>query len=220
MINFKKIAIVLASTFLISSANAADFGFNFGGSGSAGLFSVDGAKEKNADVTKNASSEGDEAEGLYAMGSVFAEITLDDKFVIGVDYVPHTLESNQVSNQQKEGSSTVNNTAEVHVDEITTVYAAYYINDNFYGKVGVLQADVLTKEVLGTGGAYPNAEIDGVVFGVGYERDLNSGLFVRLEGSYMDLDGVTVVNSNDSTKSITVDGVTGYGAKISIGKSF
>ena len=170
------------------------------------MFSVDGAKEKNADATKNASAEGDEAEGLFAIGSVFAEITLDDKFVIGVDYVPHTLESNQVSNQQKEGSSTVNNTAEVHVDEVTTVYAAYYVNDNFYGKIGVLQADVLTREVLGTGGAYPNAEIDGVVFGVGYERDLNSGLFVRLEGSYMDLDGVRVINSNDSTKSVSVDG--------------
>lgn len=100
------------------------------------------------------------------------------------------------------------------------MYAAYYFNDNFYGKAGVIQADVITKEVLGTGGAYPNSEIDGIVLGLGYERDLNSGLFVRLEGSYMDLDGVTVINSNDSTKSVSVDGVTGYGAKLSIGKSF
>jgi len=231
MNNLKKITLLFASFFMINSASAADFGMNFGGSLSGGLFSVDGAKEVfsgshsssgGSTVTKSASSEGDEAEGLYGLGSVFAEVTLNEKFVVGIDYVPHAIESNQVSNQQKGeiSGSTLNNTAEVHVDEITTLYAAYYFNDNFYGKAGVIQADVLTKEVLGTGGVYPNAEIDGMVFAVGYERDLNAGLFVRLEASYMDLDGVTVTNSSDTTKSVTVDGVQGYGAKLSIGKSF
>ena len=36
----------------------------------------------------------------------------------------------------------------------------------------------------------------------------------------MELDGVTLTNTNDSTKSISADGVSGYGAKIAIGKSF
>jgi len=231
MNKLKKLASIIVSFFIISSASAAEFGMNIGGSITGGLFSVDGAKETFAGshsssggstVTKNASSEGEDAEGLFGLGSIFAEVTLDEKFVLGLDYVPHTIESNQVSNQQKNviSGSTLNNTVEVHVDEIMTFYAAYYFNDSFYGKAGVMQADVLTKEVLGTGGVYPNAEIDGLVFALGYERDLNSGLFVRLEGSYMDLDGVTVTNTNDTTKSVTVDGVTGYGAKLSIGKSF
>ena len=29
-----------------------------------------------------------------------------------------------------------------------------------------------------------------------------------------------IINTNDSTKSVTADGITGYGARISIGKSF
>jgi hypothetical protein len=222
MKNLKKIAIIIASTFLISSANAAEFGFNLGGSVTGGLFSVDGAKEVNADATKNANAEGDEAEGLFGLGSIFAEVTLDEKFVLGLDYVPHAVESNQVSNRQYNNISGtfLDNTAEVHIDEITTFYASYYFNENFYGKAGVMKADVITREVLGTGGVYPNAEIDGIVLGLGYEKDLNSGLFVRLEGSYIDLDGVTVVNTSETTKSVSVDGVTGYGAKLSVGKSF
>ena len=36
----------------------------------------------------------------------------------------------------------------------------------------------------------------------------------------MDFDGDTVTSSNDSTKSITADGLNGYGARISIGRSF
>jgi hypothetical protein len=36
----------------------------------------------------------------------------------------------------------------------------------------------------------------------------------------MELDGATLINQNDSTKSVTADGITGYGARLSIGKSF
>ena len=225
----KKILISLISVFFLiaNNANSADFGFNIGGSITAGVFSVDGASEKNADATINASSEKEDAEGLYALGSIFTELTVNDKFAIGVDYVPHAIESNQITNEKevlagsgKTVGTNVTNVAEVHFEEITTFYASYYVTENIYAKAGYIQADVLTKEVLGTGGAYPNTDIDGLVLGLGYEKDLASGLFVRLEASYTDLDGVTVKNKNDSTKSITVDGITGYGAKLSIGKSF
>ena len=231
MNNLKKIAILIASVFLISPASAADFGFNIGASITAGVFEVDGAKEKFAAghssgagsaLTKNASSEGDEAKDLYALGSIFSEFTINDKFAIGIDYVPHTIETNQVENKQGvvNATPTLTNRAEVHIDEITTVYASYYLTENFYAKAGYLKADVLTKEVLQTGGAYPDTDLDGLVLGLGYERDLPSGLFVRLEASYTDIGGVTVTNTQDSTKSISVDGITGYGALLSIGKSF
>lgn len=220
----KKIIISLFSVFflLIANANAADFGFKIGGTLGAGAFEVDGAVEKNADVTKNVTSEGDKAEEMYALGSIFTEITVNDKIAIGVDYVPYALESNEIENEQEVAGSTtkVTNRAEVHIEDITTIYASLYLNDNIYAKAGYLQADVLTKEALGTGGAYPNADIDGIVLGLGYDRAADNGMFVRLEATYTDLDSVQVTNSNDSTKSITVDGVKGYGASISIGKAF
>jgi len=36
----------------------------------------------------------------------------------------------------------------------------------------------------------------------------------------MDFDGVTLTNTADSTKSVSADGFDGYGARISVGKSF
>ena len=50
--------------------------------------------------------------------------------------------------------------------------------------------------------------------------DLDDGMFVRAEAAYMDINGTTLVNANDSTKSVSADGITGYGAAVSIGKSF
>ena len=217
----KKIIITLTSCIFLLFGNANAVGFNIGGSLTGGVFSVDGATEKNADVSKAASAEGEDAEGLYAIGSVFTEVTLTDKIAVGVDYVPHALESNQVSNEQEvAGGSNVTNTAEVHIEDMYTVYASYFLTDSLYAKAGYTQADVLTKEILGTGGAYPDTDIDGMMVGIGYAKDLAGGMFVRLEANYSDFDSVQVTNSNDSTKTVTVDGVKGYGARLSIGKSF
>ena len=217
----KKIIITLVSSIFLLIGNANAVGFNIGGSLTGGVFSVDGATEKNEDVTKNANSENEDAEGLYAIGSVFTELTLTDKIAVGVDYVPHSLESNQVSNEQEvSGGSNVTNTAEVHIEDMYTVYASMFLTDSVYVKAGYTKADVLTKEILGTGGAYPDSTIDGIVVGLGYDKDLSGGMFVRLEANYADYDSVQVTNSNDSTKKVTVDGVKGYGARLSIGKSF
>ena len=223
----KKIIITLVSSIFLLFGNAYALGLNVGISGTAGVFEVDGASEKNADTTKKAADEKEDAEGLYAIGSAFAEVTLTDRIAIGVDYVPHALETNQVSNEKevlagtgKTVGTNVTNVAEVHVEDLTTVYASLFLNDNIYVKAGYSKADVLTIENLGTGGAYPNTTIDGIVVGLGYDRDLANGMFVRLEANYMDFDSVQVTNSNDNTKQITVDGVGGYGARLSIGKSF
>ena len=45
-------------------------------------------------------------------------------------------------------------------------------------------------------------------------------MFVRIEASHLELDGVTLTNVADSDKSVSVDGLTGYSGKISIGRSF
>jgi len=50
--------------------------------------------------------------------------------------------------------------------------------------------------------------------------DLADGMFVRAEAAYMEIDGVTLTNTNDSTKSVSADGIEGYGAAVSVGKSF
>ena len=227
----KVITTIFALLFATASYSVEKPTFSAGLSIAGGLFEADGASEKftgshssgaGSNVTKNASSEGEDAEGLFAIGSIFIEKTLGDKFALGIDYVPHSLESETTENTQTTttSSATGTNTVQVDFDDLMTVYGMISLNENVYLKAGYMQVDVTTNEVLATGGSYGNTDLDGYTVALGYNRDLNNGAFLRLEGSYMDLDGATLINSADTTKSVTADGITGYGAKLSIGKSF
>ena len=228
----KKLTILIVMIFgYFTNANAFDGvqGFNIGVSLSGGVFDVDGAKEEfkgahvgaasPGDIVKNSTE--DTAEGLFAIGSIFAEVEVTDVVAIGLDYVPHSLDTETTENAQRELGTAQNNTVQVDFENLATLYATLQIPaaDGLYAKVGYVQVDVITNENLGTGGAYGDTELDGFTVGIGYQRDI-SDTFVRVEANYMELDGATLVNQNDSTKSVTADGITGYGARLSVGKSF
>ena len=76
--------------------------------------------------------------------------------------------------------------------------------------------ELKTDETLGTGSSYGNTSLDGTVYGVGYQKDLDA-MFVRVEGTYMDFDGVTLTANDNTIHLKSLDGLTG---KLSIGKSF
>ena len=234
----KKFIIAIAMLFGFISSASAISGVNIGISLTAGQFEADGAAEKftgahggsavpsPGNVTKKASAEGDEAEALFAFPSIFIEKTLGDRLSIGVDYVPTSLDTETAENIQNRpgGASQVDsqttNTVQVDFEDLTTIYAKINLQNNLYLKAGLVSVDVVTNETLGTGCAYGNTDLDGHMIAIGYNRDLDTGAFIRLEAHTMDLDGVTLTNTADSTKSVTADGVSGYGAKLSIGRSF
>ena len=83
-----------------------------------------------------------------------------------------------------------------------------------------MHVDVVTNESLGTGSAYGNVELDGTLFGMGYHASNDNGTFFRFEGNYLQFDGNTVTNSNDSEKSIKLKNLDGVSGKISFGKTF
>ena len=230
----KLLSVVFLSLFYVTGLQAA--GINMGVSLSGGVFEVDGASEEfktghvsnnaaSSAVSKKHSSEGDAAEGAFAIGSVFVEKTLGDRFAIGIDYVPHSMDSETSENVQIDTPTEANgtsrtNTVQADFEDLTTIYATLSLNDNVYIKLGLMSVDVKTNESLATGGAYGDTSLDGQMFGIGYDRDLDNGAFFRIEANMMDLDGVTLVNTADSDKSVKVDGISGYGARISVGKSF
>ena len=223
-------AVVLLGS--ISLANAEKF--SIGVTATGAVFQADSMSERftgnhagdrsSTDVTKSSDTEGEDAEAAVAMGSIFFEVAATDTVSLGVNYVPHSMDSETVENTTNtEGNAFTDskrNTVKVSFEDLTTVYALANINDNVYAKVGIVQVEVVTDENLGTGGAYGNVDLDGYTVALGYSMDLADGMFARFEASYMDLDGATVTNDNDSTKSVTADGISGYGAGISIGKSF
>jgi len=214
----KIITTILALLFASAAYSIEKPTFSAGLSLAGGVFEVDGASEKNADATKKANE--DDAEALYGIGSIFLEAKFNDKFVLGVDYVPHSLDTETSENVQSQMGTNKTNTVQIDFEDYTTVYAAIFLNENFYAKAGYAQVEAITNENLGTGGAYGNETFDGYTLGLGYNKDLDNGIFLRLEGNYTEFDGVTSKNTADTTKSITVDGITGYGAKISVGRNF
>ncbi len=202
----------------------------------AGVFEVDEASEifsgahssgaSPGTVTKKASAEGDEAVGEFGYGSIFVEAAVNDKFSIGIDYVPMALESETTENIQniptdgKQKDSQATNTVQVDFDDLTTVYALLHATENVYLKVGYMEVDVNTDESLGTGGSYGNTSLDGYTVGLGYTQDLDNGAFFRVETLYMEIDGTELTNANDSNKKVKADGITGASVGISVGKTF
>tara|TARA_B100000282_G_scaffold64850_1_gene43557 strand:- start:92 stop:787 length:696 start_codon:yes stop_codon:yes gene_type:complete len=224
-------AVVLLGS--ISLANAERF--SIGVTATGAVFEADGASEifsgdhasntTSTKVTKSTDDEGEDAEAGVLMGSIFVEAALTDKVSVGVNYVPHGMDTETVENVQnftpatgRDSKST--NTVKVEFVDLTTVYALANLNDNIYAKVGYVEVEAITDENLQTGGSYGNADLDGYTIALGYNMDLADGVFARIEANYMELDGVTIKNDNDATKSVKADGISGYGAGISIGKSF
>ena len=216
----------------ISFANAEMF--RVGVSVFGGKFEADGAKEifsgdhssntTTTKVTKDAKDENDTAEGAFALGSVFAEFAANDQLSLGVSYVPHSSSSETAENTQNKEvhafTAEATNTVKVSFEDLVTVYGLINLNENVYAKAGYMQVELITEESLATGGAYGNDTLEGYTIGLGYNMNYGDGMFVRGEVAYMDIDGVTLTNQNDSTKSVSADGITGYGAAVSVGKSF
>tara|TARA_B100000900_G_scaffold262061_1_gene223323 strand:+ start:391 stop:1098 length:708 start_codon:yes stop_codon:yes gene_type:complete len=227
--------LVLLGSISLANADRVSVGVSLTGA----VFDAEGAKEifsgnhagdvASTKVIKNSRTEGEDAEGAFALGSVFAEFSLADQLSLGVSYVPHSSDSEEAQNVQNIGGTTnvpSNHTAEatnkvkVSFEDLYTVYALAKFNENVYAKAGLVQVELITDENLGTGGAYGNDTLEGFTIALGYNMDMADGMFIRGEAMYMEIDGTTLTNANDSTKSVTADGIDGYGATISVGKSF
>ena len=112
------------------------------------------------------------------------------------------------------------NKIQIDFEDLTSVYVAALITENFYVKAGAMTVDVTTNESLGTGGAYGNFDLDGTIYGLGYTATNDNGTFFRFEGNYLQFDGKTLTNNNDSGKSIKLKNLDGLSGKISFGKTF
>tara|TARA_Y100000389_G_scaffold167835_1_gene173209 strand:- start:912 stop:1583 length:672 start_codon:yes stop_codon:yes gene_type:complete len=214
--------------FLLGFANTsfAEKGINMGLSLQAGVFETS-ALEKEDDETSASKS----AEGLFAIGSIFVEKVLpNEKVSFGIDYVPYALESETSNHEQEDiqagelesGKSTVDQKVQVDFENLLTVYAKLNFTDNVYLKAGYMQVEAVTNESLGTGASYGDKTLDGMTVGLGYELDMDNGAFVRLEGNWMELGGETFTATGTDTGdlSVVVDDIDGYGARVSIGRSF
>ena len=202
----------------------AEVGAKVGITAALGYFETS-AKEKEDSET----SVSRDAEGLGAFAAIFVEKQINDVASIGIEYTPTAFETEENTHLQSDqkgkssgASATATQKAQVDFTNLLTIYAMARPGniDGLYLKAGYVQVDVETNETLGTGSTYPNSDMDGFTFGIGIDRDLPNGAFVRAEGSYMQLGGITVTSTNNSANSVTTDDVDGFLAKVSVGKAF
>ena len=214
-----KIITILSLTLL--SFMPAYAGVNIGASLNAGVFHGTGQENENGELSS------EDATGAAAYASIFVEAS-GERFAVGIDYVPgglesETAESNRrdVTDKSDDGAFTyVTNSVQVDFEDLTTLYVALNITENFYVKAGLVTVDVITKESLGTGSKYGNGDLDGTMYGIGYHSEFGNGMFARIEGNVMDMGGQKLTSTTNSDNTVELKDVVGATGKISIGKSF
>ena len=222
----KKLSLIIVSgLYLFTTAAFAEIGVNIGVSGTAGIFGAT-AEETHSGKTTSSITSSDQASEIAAVGygSIFIEKELG-MITIGIDYVPTPFESetvetakqdDQTSNPTAAVKTVATNKVQVDLIDLTTAYVSLMVTENAYIKAGFATMDVETNESLGTGSSYGDTSLDGTVLAVGYHKEYDT-MFVRVEGNYMDFDGVTMSANDNTIKLKSLDGVVG---KISIGKTF
>ncbi len=220
----KIIVTIISGLFLCSTYASAEVGVNIGVSGSVGLFGATAKETLSSDTGARAGNVASDTEiAAVGYGSVFFEKEFG-MFTIGVDYVPTPFESDSVEtvkrDKRTENSdtvSTVENKVQVDLEDLYSVYVAMNITENSYIKAGMTSMDVITNESMGTGATYGNTSLDGTLVGVGINNELDNGFFWRVEGVYMNFDGVSLTSGDNTINLKSLDGVNGT---LSIGKAF
>ena len=177
--------------------------------------------------------------------SMFGELGLFDTGLrLGMSYVPYALESETTENRRNDNCSQAEGhlndpvatqacsetTSKVGVDleDLMTMYVAYHHEldmpfiSSVFIKAGIIEADVITRDVLSSGSQYGNTSLSGDFLGLGFEKNLEEqGMFVRLEGAVTQFDTIKLTNTNsENTNTIDITGMDGATATISIGKTF
>ncbi len=209
-----KIFGAIAILFATSNAYSQD-GFAVGLSGS--LIDIEASGKETLKTTSVVDSTG-AANNTTAIGSVFAEYTWNN-ITLGVDYIPGEADiSNSVKQRDTTdfttgsttAASSVSNKAQASIEDHYGVYLSYPLYASFYGKIGLVQADIITSESLGTGSTYGNDTLDGYMFGFGVKSDLANNMFIKSEFFVTDYEDIKLTSSDSNIVEgdIDVRGIT------------
>ena len=169
-----------------------ELGLNIGISGVVTELDATGTESEGNVGTVETNKRSEKLFGAY--GELFLEIQ-HNFITVGVSRA-QTLESEEteLTNDNSSGDSNTNK-VKVDIADLTTVYLKLDLpmdvnGGNLYIRGGIVEADLLTKENLGTGSKYGNADIIGYVIGFG----VGSGNW-RTEIAYTDYEDISLTSS-------------------------
>ena len=193
----KKVLIyIVASMFIAASAYAEK---RIGVSVAYTMFDSSGTEETKSSGEKNSTS----VEEDVIVPAIFFEIANDRGLALGV-----TAGDNDVS---------------AELAGHFTIYGLLPVGSNgAYLKAGVAHASIDTTETLATGTEYGNADVNGILVGLGFNRESGNGGFFRMEGTYTDYEDVQFKGSldGDSVRNVIDADVDAIAIRLSVGKAF
>ena len=219
----KKILIyTVASMFVAASAFAE---VRIGASIAYTQFESSGTETTKSSDEKNNKS----VEENVLVPALFFEIANSNGLALGIDYTPADSELGSGKNARTDtdtddASDTAgNNNVSAELSGHMTIYGLMPMGSNgAYLKAGVARASIDTTESLATGTTYGNADVDGIIVGLGFNRETDNGGFLRMEGTYTDYDDVKFNGSldSDSVRNVVDADVDALALRISVGKAF
>ena len=187
----------------------------------------------------------------FGTANLFAEIMMPfhNQLRVGISYVPYTISTDttesaynsfqtcpdgtdnascgnngasSTSNGQGTGESTITQKVQVDLNDMTTFYVAYHHDLGVFIKAGIVQADLITNEVLQTNSKYGNTTLDGYTASIGYEHSLSNGMFIRGAADYTQFDTIAISSTGvgANQNKVVIKNLSGPSGTLSIGKNF
>ena len=158
-------------------------------------------------------------DGISAM---FLEYAFEDvPIALGIERVIDTIKTpTNVNEVGGTGSAPAINTVSAEFQNIMGIYATVKIPFGLYLKAGYKEAEVETKEVMTTNSSYPDQDVKGYMFGLGWEKVADNGVFARLEANATLWDEVSVTSTAGTYAKININDMMSAIATLSLGKAF
>jgi len=231
----KMLAAVIAITFVSTNSFAGSFGV--GVAGHLVGISADGTETPGGTETGTENSVRSATAGNTAgFGSVFAEYNFgeDERFTLGVDYIPGTAQVNSKNLTRTDGASGDTNntagtkTANAELSSHYTYYGEFVVTNGLFLKAGFSQVEVTTQDTTtssGTDGAYGNQTLDAWTYGIGHKGNFGERGFYKVEGYKTDYDSFNATQTGASTTGASTNSkVTAnldvVGAALRVGMKF
>jgi opacity protein-like surface antigen len=233
----KKITKLSGVALLLTSISSLAFADNWNIGASASYGSIDGTASdtqvgpSGTTVAQDRGAKSGDADFPFA--SIFVEYakttSKDLDLIFGLDYVPFKAEidSKSFADLNTTGSVASNTSGTRKATLELKDYATLYLQPTYkigggtavFAKAGYIHGDVKISGSNTATGSTINATdtLNGYVFGLGVQHNINKNVFVRLEGNFTAHDDVTATDSLGTKFTADSELIAG---KLSIGYSF
>ena len=213
----KKLLVYLVATMFMAASAYAEK--RIGASLAFTMLDSSGTEETKSSGEKNSTT----IEEDVLVPALFFEVANDNGLALGLDFTPADQELGSGTGDDDDAETSGANKASA---ELTGHYTAYVLipvkSNGAYLKAGIAHASIDTTENLATGTEYGNADVNGLIVGVGFNRERDNGGFFRMEGTYTDYEDVKFRGAldGDSVRNVVDADVDALAIRISVGKAF